>query len=138
MWTHWVIALSALTLLFLMGSTELGMTQTIPLKHFTFDETGGTSAADEQGGSSAVVGGGAAWVSGKIGGGLYLDGIDDYVELNAPLYNNAAFTLAFWLKSPTPPHPDWQRERIYFEGNTTNNTPKFAWKCLPLSLALRG
>ena len=66
-----------------------------------FDETNGPIAYDSSGnGNDGNLSGGPTWTSGKIGGALHLDGVDDYVkvmhsdELN--LVNS--FSIALWVK----------------------------------------
>lgn len=66
-----------------------------------FDETNGTVAYDSSGnGNDGNLTNGPTWTTGKIGGALHLDGVDDYVkvmhsdELN--LVNS--FSIALWVK----------------------------------------
>src|SRR3990167_702205 len=38
---------------------------------------------------------------GKIGQALNFDGVDDYVQVNKPVYqNNTSYSISFWIKSP--------------------------------------
>jgi len=60
----------------------------------------GTSAGDSSGnGNGAILEGGAQWTAGKLDGGVYLDGQDDYIEI--PNILSETGSLAFWFK------PDW-------------------------------
>jgi hypothetical protein len=64
------------------------------------DEGSGTAAGDASGmGKNGVLNGGAKWVAGKDGGGVYLDGVDDYIAV--PNLIGKAGSMAFWFK------PDW-------------------------------
>src|SRR5262249_6143253 len=53
------------------------------LAHWPFDEGSGATAADATGnGNTGTLQGGAIWTSGRFGGGLRFDGVDDYVQIN--------------------------------------------------------
>ena len=68
--------------------------------HWRLDEGVGTTAGDASGnGNNGTLNGGAQWTAGKIDGGVYLDGTDDYIEI--PNILSETGTLAFWFK------PDW-------------------------------
>jgi hypothetical protein len=49
---------------------------------WSFDEGSGTTASDSVGGNTGTLTGGPSWVTGKIGGALQFDGVDDYVSTN--------------------------------------------------------
>lgn len=64
------------------------------------NEGTGTEVQDLSGNdNTGTLNGGAAWTSGKSGGGVYLDGVDDYLEI--PNVLPEVGTLVFWFK------PDW-------------------------------
>ena len=63
------------------------------------DDGSGTTAKDSCIGNDGTLHGGAAWTAGIDWGGVYLDGIDDYIEIPNVLSKSA--TIAFWFK------PDW-------------------------------
>jgi len=64
------------------------------------NEGSGTTAGDASGsGNDGTLVGGAEWVAGKDGGGVYLDGVDDYIEV--PNLIGETNTMSFWFK------PDW-------------------------------
>ncbi|WP_168120818.1 LamG-like jellyroll fold domain-containing protein [Paenibacillus sp. HB172176] len=67
---------------------------------WTFDETGGTTAADASGnGNDAALYGGAAFAAGKFANALQLDGIDDHAELPAVIDPGSSdYTAAAWVK----------------------------------------
>ena len=71
--------------------------------HWAFDEGSGAVAHDSSGyGRDGTVVGDPAWVAGKIGGALDLDGIDDHVvDETAGDYINGleAITICLWIKS---------------------------------------
>lgn len=73
--------------------------QTILRTRLTFDETGGTKAADAVGDvRPGVLNGGAAWQPGKSGGGVALDGKDGYISLPAGIVSDLAdFSVAAWV-----------------------------------------
>jgi hypothetical protein len=70
-----------------------------PIAHWTFDETSGTVAHDSAGSYNGSVSG-ATWTTGKVGGALSFDGINDYVncgDIAALEFGNNNFTIAFWF-----------------------------------------
>jgi hypothetical protein len=72
------------------------------IAYYPADESGGTTATDiTDYEHDAVLYNGAAWTSGKIGGALDLDGVNDYAEtpyiLN-PAKAYSGFTAAAWVK----------------------------------------
>jgi len=69
------------------------------LVHWRFDETSGAIATDSSGsGNSGTAVNGPLWTSGKIGGALSFDGVNDYV-ITPPLGAGPAHvTLAAWIK----------------------------------------
>ena len=69
-----------------------------PVACWTFDEGSGTVAHDAAGTNHGTVHG-AQWTTGKIGGALRFDGVDDYVDCgsNAAL-SPSQMTVALWLK----------------------------------------
>lgn len=73
---------------------------TAPIAHWLLDESSGLSAADAVGGHTGTLNGGT-WTTGKITGGLFLDGTStNYVSVaNAADLSPASFTLAAWIKS---------------------------------------
>ena len=68
-----------------------------------FDESGGTTAYDSSpNGNNGVLTNGPVWTSGRYGGGLTFDGVNDYVNVsNNPsltFLTNGNFTITFWAK----------------------------------------
>ncbi len=67
---------------------------------YKFDQTSGTSADDSTGnGKTATLNGGATWVAGQAGNAVDLDGLNDYVDIPAGIFENVEdFTIAVWVK----------------------------------------
>ena len=70
----------------------------LPIHHWKFDETGGSSAADSAGNIVGMLAGGATWGTGTINGAVDLDGTGAYVDLGNqhPLGTGAA-TISAWV-----------------------------------------
>ena len=69
--------------------------------HWSFNEGSGTSASDTAGGHTGVLQNGAAWVAGRSGNAVALDGIDDYVRVtdNDTLdVGTGNFTITAWVR----------------------------------------
>jgi hypothetical protein len=72
-----------------------------------FDETNGTVAYDSSGnGNDGSLGNGPTWTTGKIGGALSFDGVNDYVNLgNFGFFNNReVLSVSFWAKIISTPN----------------------------------
>lgn len=68
--------------------------------YFPLDAGSGDVAEDHTGnGNDGALFGSPKWMNGKYGSGLYLDGKDDYIEINNILTESG--TVEFWFK------PDW-------------------------------
>ncbi len=71
------------------------------ISHWAFDEESGVVAGDSSvNGNNATVEGAASWATGKVGGALSFDGIDDYVDVDgvSSLDNLGPLTYAVWIK----------------------------------------
>jgi len=67
-----------------------------------FDEGQGNIAYDSSGfDNHGILGGNPQWVGGAIGGGLELDGDDDYVGIDsiAPMMTSNNFSVSIWIKT---------------------------------------
>ena len=66
---------------------------------YAFDEGQGTSAADRSGNGNSGVLVGARWATGKFGAAVFVDGVDDRVDLPAlgTFYRNG-FTFEAWVQ----------------------------------------
>jgi hypothetical protein len=69
------------------------------VSHWTFDEGSGNTAYDSANGNHGIVYG-ATWTAGKINGGLYFDGVDDYVDVqddpSLRFGQYDSFSISFW------------------------------------------
>jgi hypothetical protein len=75
------------------------------IAHWKLDEAEGTIAEDRAGDNYSILHGGPVWLpaSGKKGGALQLDGVDDYVS--TPFVSNpvdGAFSAFAWVKGGAP------------------------------------
>lgn len=77
--------------------------------HWKFDETSGTTAADSSGNSrngtvngTSFTTGAVTGAGGTLGGGLLLDGVNDYISRSATAFNGyTAFSFSLWTKKTT-------------------------------------
>ncbi len=75
------------------------------IAHWKFDEGGGTVAYDSVGGNDGSLVGGPVWTSGRIGGALDFDGVDDYVDVGDPADDSLdfeagdSFSISAWIKT---------------------------------------
>ena len=84
---------------------------------YDFDQGTGNTLPDVSGGGNDGTISGASWTSGRTGGGLSFDGIDDRVMVasSASLELGAQMTLEAWVR-PTTEQFD-RRTVVYREGN---------------------
>ena len=76
---------------------------------WNFDEGSGVTTADGSGfANDGALAGGAAWGSGRHGGGILLNGIDSSVDVppSASLAATTALTIAFWINPQDVPGVD--------------------------------
>lgn len=91
-----------------------------PIVHWSCDDAIGTTASDDSGFlNHGTVLGDALWTAQAVkGGGIALDGTDDYVQLAMQGGNTGAFTVAFWAKKSS----DSQNEFCSpFSNNTSSS-----------------
>ncbi|MGC8776316.1 MAG: LamG domain-containing protein, partial [Minisyncoccia bacterium] len=69
--------------------------------YWSFDEGSGTTAYDMSGnGNNGILVNGPTWTTGKVGGALSFDGVDDYVStVNNMDFVNKDFTMLAWIKT---------------------------------------
>lgn len=81
--------------------------------HWKLDESNGTTATDSAGGNDGTLVNGPVWqpTSGKIGGALSFDGVDDSVALSSDPIGTNTVTICFWANPATDDYP-------YFLGNS--------------------
>ncbi|GIH02194.1 hypothetical protein Rhe02_02610 [Rhizocola hellebori] len=90
------------------------------LAHYPFNEAAGASAADATGGGkTATVAGPAAFVPGKLGNAIDLNGAGQYVSLPAGIFRTTPeFTFAAWVRLDTI--STWSRLFDFGTGTTVN------------------
>ncbi len=72
-----------------------------------FDEGSGMVANDSSGnGNDGNLTNGPTWVSGKIGGALSFDGVDDFVDINS-LSSPTTLTYSLWFKNEAVSFATW-------------------------------
>jgi len=105
---------------------------------YTFAEGGGSTAGDSSGsGFHASLHNGAASSSGRVGFGVALDGVDDFVNLGDNrgfVQNSLAGTVALWVKPASVITSGSFRELVSLSvGGTSNPT-----KTSRIALSLKG
>ncbi|OHA24320.1 MAG: hypothetical protein A3D50_02195 [Candidatus Taylorbacteria bacterium RIFCSPHIGHO2_02_FULL_44_12] len=76
--------------------------------HWKFDETSGTMASDSSGNNNTgTLTNGPTWTTGKIGGALNFDGVDDYVDMGIgsateSIGGGSAVSVSLWIKINDP------------------------------------
>ena len=66
--------------------------------YWRFEEANGTTAYDWVGDNDGTLTNGPVWTTGKVGGALEFDGVDDYVEISDdPVLSPKKITLAAWI-----------------------------------------
>jgi hypothetical protein len=79
------------------------------VSHWRLDESSGVTATDTAGPRPGTLADGAKWSTGKKGGGVLLDGVDDYIALPDFDVPGSALTIAAWVKSSSFPTSSDQR-----------------------------
>ncbi|MHC4533843.1 MAG: LamG domain-containing protein [Planctomycetota bacterium] len=99
-----LICLFILLVLSLAASTSADL-----IAHWQFDETSGSVAQDASGnGNNGTLKGDPQWVTGRIGGAIHLDGVDDYVDVGSVGISGIdQRTIAGWVKASTTDIPPW-------------------------------
>ncbi|MFZ0034799.1 MAG: LamG domain-containing protein [Sedimentisphaerales bacterium] len=73
-----------------------------PISHWKLDETIGNTTSDSADGNPGTVYG-AQWTTGRVGGALSFDGVNDYVDVgdkdNLDFGATASFSIAAWVNS---------------------------------------
>lgn len=91
------LTLPASSVSILAGSGLIPPPSTGPVLHLKFDDGSGTAALDSSGNNyNGTLNNGPVWTSGKIGGGLSFDGINDYVKVSYFNESKQELTVAFW------------------------------------------
>jgi len=90
-----------------------------------FDETSGPIAYDSSGnGNDGNLSGGPTWTSGKIGGALSFDGVDDYVdlEIGTTLNTKSLISVSLWIK------PTEYKNAVLISHQKANGGWAFKWR----------
>ena len=87
--------------LFLSPQPARADTATGLISNWKLDESSGASAADSAGTNTGTLTNGPAWTTGKIGGALSFDSVDDYIDLGNPtsLQLTGAMTVSTWVNT---------------------------------------
>ncbi|WNQ10887.1 right-handed parallel beta-helix repeat-containing protein [Paenibacillus aurantius] len=93
--------------------------------HWTMDNGSGTAVSDYSGSFNNGSLSGAAWTTGKIGGGLSFSGAGSVNVGNAQILNQDrnSFTLATWFKSTST----GSGQRMISKGHSSNTGGYFMW-----------
>ncbi len=86
------------------------------IAHYTFDEGDGSTANDSSGNGNDGTINGATWKTGKEGGGLSFDGVNDYVTI--PCMNNGEVSVGAWFYKNAN---DKRRNDAIFSGFRNNS-----------------
>jgi hypothetical protein len=90
------------------NSNTAGVVGSIPGidAYFSFDEGSGNTVSDTVNNRSGALTNGPSWTSGRAGGGISLDGLNDYVLTNySPKFNSTGFTVSLWVNPSYLPTP---------------------------------
>jgi parallel beta-helix repeat protein len=100
-----------------ISSNETGL-----VGYWKFDEGTGTTAYDSSGyNNNGTLYNDPVWADGRIGKALSFDGVDDCVEINAPLLKQLPLTLSAWIK------PELRTDGTDFPSNViSNDRPGYA------------
>ncbi|MDP3298129.1 MAG: LamG-like jellyroll fold domain-containing protein, partial [Thermodesulfovibrionia bacterium] len=73
------------------------------ISYWKFNEGSGTSASDFIGQNNGSLVNGPVWTTGKVGGALSFDGVNDYVNSGegGGVYESGSFTWELWIKPDT-------------------------------------
>ena len=86
-------------------SPSTQVAQVIPtsglIAHWKFDEGSGTTAGDSAGSNTGTLTNGPTWTSGKVGGAIEFDGINDRVSNTSVSISGAIKTFSYWIKNDT-------------------------------------
>lgn len=95
-------ALFVIIMVVILFPTSEVAAQTLPegmISYWKFDETEGTIAVDSAGRIDGELINGPAWTTGKVGGALSFDGINDYVDVGTTFGQTFIdFTVEAWVK----------------------------------------
>jgi len=70
------------------------------VSYWNFDETSGTVASDSVGTNNGTLVNGPVWTTGKVGGALQFNGVDDHVSIpDSQVLRDltSTFSVSFWV-----------------------------------------
>ena len=106
------------------------------IAHYKFDETSGTTVSDSSGNGhhgSMLYMSGTEWISGKVGGALSFDGINDHVSI--PDHNDLdlgntpgkEFSISLWYYGLGSPHHGTLVSKATGESSIFTDYKLFGW-----------
>ncbi len=126
-----VLAVSILgaSLAMLLPQPVEGQTSSGLVAYWDFDEGSGTVLHDRSGNGNDGAVSGATWASGISGGGLSLDGIDDYVSVpdSSELRTFSQMTLSCWINVNEITYTNGHGEMIVGKGKHTPSNIYALW-----------
>jgi len=95
------------------------------ISYWKFDDVTGLTALDSADANDGTLNNGPVWTSGKVGGALSFDGLNDYVEVpdSANLDITDAITLEAWINPQTV--GAWKR--VIVKGEDINPANLTTW-----------
>jgi hypothetical protein len=88
------------------------------ISYWMFDESSGTNAEDSFDSHNGTLINGPSWTTGKVDGGLFFDGVNDYVQTQSNELKTADdFTISLWFKAGKT---DFAHHLIWQGKNTCN------------------
>ena len=79
------------------------------VSHWKVDEGSGTTTRDSAASRSGTLRNGAGWISGRTGGAVNMDGVDDYISLPALTVSGKGLTITAWMRNSSFPSGVSQR-----------------------------
>ncbi len=83
-----------------VSAQEVTVCPSSMVSYWKFDEGSGTIASDSVGTNDGTLINGPVWTSGKVGGALSFDGVDDYADISTVIangYPRQANTIEMWI-----------------------------------------
>lgn len=99
----------------------------LPISHWKLDETSGTTAADWVGGRNGTLSG-ATWASGRVAGGVQLNGTSNFVSVpdSAAFRVTTAMTICGWIRASSWPNDGNWASVILRKGDANPNNWQLA------------
>lgn len=87
------------------------------LSYWNFDEGSGTIAHDSVGSNNGTLVNGPVWTTGKIGGALSFDGVNDYIALSSFTVSTNNATIALWFNTSADFSGNYNQQGYLISGN---------------------